>query len=308
MKYRDYYQTLGVPRDAPAEEVKKAYRRLARKYHPDVSKEPDAEERFKETGEAYEVLKDPEKRAAYDQLGRYRSGQEFRPPPGWEQRFAHGRHFDEFSGSDFGDMFANLFGMAGFGSGGHPGMGRHAPHARGRDATAKIAIPLEEADRGGERTLQMGAAGHGSRTVRVRIPAGVADGQKLRLRGQGNPGPGGAGDLILTVGVLPHGLYRLDGRDIYLELPLAPWEAVLGTQITVSTLAGPVRLRIPPGSRAGGKLRLAGKGYTQSKGERGDCYAVIKIVVPDHPGEEERALYEKLAGVSHFDPRPHFPR
>jgi curved DNA-binding protein len=307
MKYRDYYRILGVARDAPADEIKKAYRRLARKFHPDVSKEPDAEERFKEVGEAYEVLWDPKKRAAYDQLGSYKAGQEFRPPPDWEQRFAQGRRFKDFAGVDFGDMFADLFGMAGFGASPRPGTGAHAG-GRGRDVQAEITVSLEEADEGGERTLEIGLPGHTPRSVRIRIPAGTADGQRLRVRGRGNAGPGGQGDLILTVRIARHPFFRLDGHDIHLDLPLAPWEAVLGAQVTVPTLTGPVRLRIPAGAKTGRKLRLAGQGFRHPRSGRGDFYAVIRIVVPESPGEEERKLFEKLAEVSRFDPRPNFPR
>jgi curved DNA-binding protein len=308
MKYKDYYRILGVARDASADQIKKAYRRLARKYHPDVSKEANAEERFKEVGEAYEVLKDAEKRAAYDQLGSYQAGQEFRPPPDWEQRFAQGRRFKDFGGVDFGDMFADLFGMAGFGGSSRPGMDAHAARGRGRDVQAEITVSLEDADKGGERTLEIGLPGHAARSVRIRTPAGAADGQRLRVRGQGNAGPGGQGDLILTVRIAPHPLFRLEGHDIYLDLPLAPWEAVLGTQVTVPTLAGPVRLRVPAGAKAGRRLRLSGQGFRHPRSGRGDFYAVIGIVVPESPGEEERRLFEKLAEISGFDPRPNFPR
>jgi curved DNA-binding protein len=302
MKYKDYYEILGVARNAPAEEIKKAYRRLARKYHPDVSKEKDAEERFKEANEAYEVLKDAKKRAAYDQLGRYQAGQDFRPPPGWEQRYTQGQRFRDFADLDFGDLFAELFGAGGL-RGARPG-GR----ARGTNVEASVSVTLEEAYQGGERTLQLSVPGTAPRLVKVRIPPGVIEGQRLRVAGKGTPGPGGVGDLLLSIHIQPHGLYRLEGHDLYMDLPLAPWEAALGAQVTVPTLSGPVRLKIPTGARSGQKMRLGGRGLPRPRNGHGDLYVVLQIVTPPTLSSEERALFERLAGMSHFDPRPGFPK
>ena len=267
MEYRDYYKVLGVPRSASADEVKRAYRKLARKFHPDVSKEKNAEARFKEVQEAYEVLKDPEKRAAYDQLGPdFQSGQQFRPPPGWGSNFEFrtGRGA-RGAGTDpgFSDFFSSLFGeQSPFGEfeGGRAGF-----RSRGEDRRARLEVTVEEVYRGGSRefTLQhpeVSGDGHlalKDRTLRVQIPAGITQGQVIRLAGQGAGGAGGgrAGDLLLEVAIAPHRLYRLEGRDVTLELPVAPWEAALGATIATPTLGGPVDLRIPAGARAGQKYR-----------------------------------------------------
>ena len=315
MEYRDYYQLLGVARTATAEEIKKSYRRLARKYHPDVSKEKDAEQKFKEVQEAYEVLKDPEKRAAYDQLGsEWKSGQQFRPPPDWASGFefsggarpgAGGAH--GFDGEGFSDFFSSLFGGASpFGGG-----ARRAPR-QGRDHHARIDIDLEEAFGGGTRTLELkrpdvkadGSLDVRAHTVRVSIPAGVTDGQLIRLAGQGERSVGGAraGDLYLEVHVRPHRLYQLEGRDVTLTLPIAPWEAALGATITVPTLGGPVDMQVPSGAQSGQKLRLRGRGLPGQP--PGDAYVQLKIVVPPASSPQARAAYEEMrAKLGTFDPR-----
>lgn len=306
MKYKDYYKILGVSRGASVDEIKKAYRKLARKYHPDVSKEPEAEERFKEVNEANDVLSDPEKRAAYDQLGQYQSGQEFRPPPGWGGGFAGGA---DMGGMDFSDLFAQMFGggmhNGGRGFGGARGF---QGAAKGRDIEANVSIGLEEAFHGCERSLNLSASGQPTQTVKVRIPAGALPGKRLRVPGKGGHSlHGPAGDLYLTIEVAPHKLYRLEDKDIVLETPVAPWEAALGTTITVPTLTGSVRLKVPAGARSGQKLRLAGKGMPGAKGA-GNFYVLLQIAMPSELSEEEKKLYEQLQALSGFDPRPQFPK
>jgi curved DNA-binding protein len=320
MEYRDYYQMLGLQRSATADEIKKAYRRLARKYHPDVSKEPNAEERFKEVQEAYEVLKDPEKRAAYDQLGsQWRQGEQFRPPPDWasgfefrgapEQGRPGGTRF-EFDGGDaqqFSEFFSSLFG----GGAGSPFAGAGGRQRAARDHHARIDVQLEEAYRGGTRTLELQrpelkSDGHVelvAHQVKVSIPAGVVDGQSIRLAGQGEPahGEGRAGDLYLEVHIRPHRLYQLDGRDVTLPLPVAPWEAALGATVTVPTLGGAVDLKIPAGAQSGTKLRLRGRGIPGQP--PGDEYVLLKVVLPEAKSPEARALYERMQRELPFDPR-----
>lgn len=314
MEYRDYYKILGVARSATAEEIKKSYRRLARKYHPDVSKEKDAESKFKEVQEAYEVLKDPEKRAAYDQLGsEWKSGQQFRPPPQWASGF-------EFSGGGAGTRDAHVFEEQGFSEffsqlfGGHSpfgGTGRRQS-AGGRDHHARIDVELEEAFHGGTRTLELkrpevttdGSVQLGTHTVRVSIPAGVSDGQLIRLAGQGEPVPGGGrpGDLYLEVHVRPHRLYQLDGRNVTLTLPVAPWEAALGATVTVPTLGGAVEMQVPAGAQSGQKLRLRGRGLPGPS--PGDAYVQLKVVLPPADSPEARTLYESMrTQLAGFDPR-----
>jgi curved DNA-binding protein len=306
MKYKDYYKIIGVSRDATSDEIKKAYRRLARKYHPDVSKEKNAEEHFKDVNEANEVLGDAEKRAAYDQLGTsYRSGQEFRPPPDWGTRFGQGGSAQsDLGGMDFSDLFSQMFGMGG-------GQARHQGFTsgmRGRDVEATLHLTLEEAFQGVEKSLQLASPGHSAKTVNVRVPPGVLSGRRLRVRGKGEASMHGqAGDLLLTIELDPHPLYRLEGKDIYLDVPVTPWESVLGTNVTVPALSGNVRLRIPAGAKAGQKMRLTGKGMPDSR-MAGDLYTVVRIVLPANVSDEERALYEKLASLSQFDPRPNFPK
>ncbi len=304
MKYKDYYKTLGLARGASEGDIKKAYRRLARKYHPDVSKEKDAEERFKEIAEAYETLKDPQKRAAYDGLGAYRSGEQFRPPPDWFDRF-HVNGAADLGGIDLSDLFAS-FGLGGMGGRrGFQGFGsarRRGGATRGQDVEARVQLGLEEAARGTEVTLQVGG-----QQVRARIPRGTTDGQRLRLRGKGAAGTGGGptGDLYLTVMLRPHARFRADGHDLRIEVPLAPWEAALGTAIEIPTLDSRVTLKIPPGSRSGQRLRLAGMGLPKPAGGAGDLYAVLSIALPETLSTRERELYEQLRDASRVDPRAH---
>ena len=314
MKYKDYYQILGVPRSASPDDVKKAYRKLARKYHPDVSKEPGAEEKFKEVQEAYETLKDPEKRAAYDQLGQHRPGEEFRPPPGWERQFGD-LHVDDLF--DLADLFEHLgggpFGRGRARTGRREGGGFAMP---GQDLEATAHLGLEDIDRGTEVALDVsvpemtpeGVLRRVPQTLRVRVPKGVTDGQRLRVRGRGGPGAGGGppGDLYLNIALEPHPLFKPSGHDLYLELPITPWEAALGGEAEVPTLAGRVKVTVPPGSRAGQKLRLAGKGLPTPKGGHGDVYCVLQIVSPPVLSERERELYRELARASSFNPRRHF--
>ncbi len=325
MEYRDYYKILGVERGVSADALKGAYRRLARKFHPDVSKEANAEARFKEVQEAYEVLKDPEKRAAYDQLGAdWKSGEQFRPPPDWGSGYefsggprgaGRGRGSrragnggpEEFSQADFSDFFSSLFG------GGSPfGGGGFAEGARAsRDHHARVDIELEEAFRGATRTLELrrpegGADGRvelRNHTVRVTIPAGVTEGQLIRLAGQGAPAAGGApaGDLYLEAHILPNARFALDGRDVTLTLPLAPWEAALGAAVTVPTLGGPVQMQIPAGAQAGQKLRLRGRGLPGTP--PGDEYVQLKIVLPPANSAEAKAVYEDMRSKLAFNPR-----
>lgn len=311
MKYKDYYAVLGVERTASQDDIKKAYRRLARKYHPDVSKESNAEERFKEVAEAYETLKDPEKRAAYDQLGRHPSGQEFRPPPDWETRFSPGG----FEDIDLADLFAHF--------GARPGRGfsRRASAdfaLGGEDYEANATLSLGDAAHGTELALQLvvpeaGADGTRRRVpkiIRVRVPKGVTDGERLRIPGRGGPGANGgpAGDLYLNIRLEPHPLFRVSGHDLYLELPLAPWEAVLGAQVRVPTLDGLISLTVKPGAKAGQKLRIPGRGLPRPRGGSGDLYCVLSIVTPPEPGEREKSLYRELSAASRFDPRAHLEK
>jgi len=313
MQFKDYYQIMGVARDATQDEIKRAYRKLARKYHPDVSKAPDAEIRFKELGEANEVLKDPEKRAAYDQLGaNWKGGQEFRPPPDWDAGFEHrGSGFtgDGASGgaADYSAFFESLFGRDFRASGAR----RASAHARGEDHHAKVLIDLEDAYRGATRTITLrvpavDAQGHvvtSERVLNVSIPKGIREGQHIRLSGQGNPGigEGKAGDLYLQVEFRAHPLYRVDGRDLYLDLPVAPWEAALGASVKVPTLGGIVELKIPEGSVPGRKLRLKGRGLPGDP--PGDCYVILSIALPPADTEAAKEVYRKMAQQLSFNPR-----
>ncbi len=311
MKFKDYYETLGVPRGATQDEVKQAYRKLARKYHPDLSKQPDAEARFKELGEANEVLKDPEKRAAYDRMGsNYKNGQDFSPPPDWNEGF-------EFSGSGGpggmpnGDFFEAMFGRR---SGRGQAQAR-SMHAQGQDHHAKVAIDLRDAYRGATRSISLSmpaldAQGHvaqHSRQLEVNIPKGLSAGQHLRLQGQGGSGLGNgpAGDLYLEIVFTPDPTFRVDGRDVYLDLPLAPWEAALGAQVDAPTPEGSVTLTIPPGSAAGRKLRLKGKGIPGGSADKpaGDLYAVLTIVLPPADTEAAKQAYQALHEATQFNPR-----
>ena len=312
MEYRDYYKIIGVERDATQDAIKRAYRKLARKYHPDVSKEPDAEARFKEVGEAYEVLKDPEKRAAYDQLGaNWKAGQEFHAPPDWDAGFEfRGGGFAGGDSSAFSDFFESLFGR-GFQGAQYAGHGGF--HPRGEDHHAKVLVDLEDAWQGATRqiTLQLpevdsqGRLHTRGRVLNVRIPAGIRQGQRIRLAGQGAPGPGAgpAGDLYLEIEFRPHPFYRVDGRDLYLELPVAPWEAALGAIAKVPTPAGTVDLKIPAGSGSGSKLRLKGRGIPGKT--PGDLYVDLKIALPAADNAAAQALYRRMQQELDFNPRAH---
>ncbi|CAI07657.1 DnaJ C-terminal domain-containing protein [Aromatoleum aromaticum] len=306
MEFRDYYQVLGVERGASADEIRRAYRKLARKYHPDVSKVADAEQRMKEINEANAVLSDPERRAAYDQLGRgFHAGQDFRPPPNWDAGFEFTRRGPGGDGGDFSDFFSDLFGGMGHGQ-----RGAHF-RARGEDHHAKIVIDLDDAFHGATREVtlrapQLDPQGHVSmheRVLKVRIPKGVRDGQHIRLAGQGMPGTGGgtAGDLYLEVHFRPHRRYRVDGRDVHETVPVAPWEAALGASIDVPTPAGTVSVRVPPGSQTGRKLRLKGRGIPAA--EPGDLYLVLEVVLPPADTDAARRLYETMAQELAFNPR-----
>ncbi len=314
MQYKDYYKTLGIERDASQDEIKKAYRRLARKYHPDVSKESDAEERFKELGEAHEVLKDPEKRAAYDQLGnQWQTGEQFRPPPDWNAGYEFSGGFSGADAAAYSDFFESLFGAAGRtrASGADAGF-----HAQGRDSHAKILIDLEDAYQGATRTLslrhpQLDSSGHVTfheRQLNVNIPKGIYAGQHIRLKGQGEAGMGDGrtGDLYLEIEFNPHSIYRVEGKDVYLELPVTPWEAALGEQIAVPTPAGRVMMKIPPGSTQGKQMRLKGKGIPAKV--PGDFYVVLQIAVPPAETDEARKAYETLKQVARFNPRQHLEK
>ena len=308
MEFRDYYQTLGVAREAPADDVKKAYRKLARKYHPDVSKEPDAEKRMKEVNEAYEVLSDPEKRAAYDQLGKnYQPGQEFRPPPGWDAGFEfseHGRSGAE--AAEFSDFFAEIFGRMGRG----PRRGG-AAHAQGNDHHARILLDLEDAFSGATRQITLrapklddqGRVTLKEHTLEVRIPKGIREGQVIRLAGQGEPGVGSGkpGDLLLEVQFKPHARLRTDGRDLLLTLPVAPWEAALGAVVRVAVPGGALDVRIPAGAQTGRQLRVRGKGLPADP--PGDLLLDIRIVAPPATTPRAKELYETMAREMPFDPR-----
>ncbi len=318
MEYKDYYQILSVSRDAPQSEIKKQYRRLARKYHPDVSKEADAELRFKELGEAYEVLKDPEKRQAYDQLGEnWKAGEQFRPPPGWEQHFGGGFGGGQAGGAGFSDFFEQIFGGAGQGGfnaqggfggqGGHAGFGggfHHQPPQKGADLQLRIKVRLQEAFEGVERTIHI-PEGRGHRKLKVRIPKGIQAGKKIRLSGQGKNGPAGRGDLLLEVQFEDDPRFSVDEKDgqkILLNLPIAPWEAALGAQVTVPTLGGDVGLKIPSGAKSGQKMRLKGRGLPGKTD--GDQIVTLQIQTPTAETDEEKAFYEKMQEqFATFDPR-----
>jgi len=310
MKYKDYYAILGVPRDADEDAIKAAYRRLARKYHPDVSSEKDAEERFKELAEAHETLRDKEKRAAYDRLGLHTQGEEFRPPPDWGG-FGPGPG----PGASFEDVdLADLFAAFGRGRGAQRGADRPMP---GSDYEVTVRLSFEQAFAGTEVDLELAAlewdADGGMRRVphrvKARIPRGVTDGEKLRVPGKGGKGVRGGpdGDLYLDIEVAEHPTFRVDGRDVHVDLPLAPWEAVLGASVTVPTPGGQVELRVPPSTRAGQTLRLAGRGLARGAGQPGSLLARVRIEVPTVVSDRERALYRELAEASSFDPRGPLP-
>ena len=306
VQFKDYYEILGVPRDASKDDIQKSYRKLARKYHPDINKQPEAEVKFKEIGEAYQVLSDADKRAKYDRYGSawQHAQQTGGPPPGFE-----GFHFDFGGGDDFGasgfsSFFENMFGGGGFGGARARGAGRGRPRA-GRDVESTLTLTLEEAARGGQRQLTISDPLTGSRkTLTVNVPRGVQSGQKIRLAAQGEEGFSGGqrGNLLLKVEIASHPRFKLEGADLYTTIAVTPWEAALGGQAAVDTLEGPVTVRIPAGSSSGRKIRLRGKGFPARTGV-GDLYAEIKIMVPDTLNEEERRLFERLAVVSSFRAR-----
>ncbi|MEU9368519.1 J domain-containing protein [Streptomyces avermitilis] len=310
---RDYYDVLGVSRNAGAEEIQQAFRQLARKHHPDINKDPDAEERFKEINDAYSVLSDPGQRQRYD-----RFGENFRQiPEDYDERVAaaagargggaagggprvrfHTDRGESFAGSDFDfdDLFGGIFGRGG------PG-GPRGP-IPGADQEAEIQLGVEDAYRGGKRSITLGGPG-GQRTYDVNIPRGVVDGQRIRLAGEGGKGSGGApaGDLFLRVRIKPDSRFRLEGRDIHVVAPVTPWEAALGATVPVPTPGGTAKVTVPPGSSSGRRLRLRGEGMPNPRGADGDLYAEIRIMVPPDPTPRERELFEELAAVSTFDPR-----
>ncbi|QWD34814.1 DnaJ domain-containing protein [Polynucleobacter paneuropaeus] len=322
MKFRDYYETLGVARGATEAEIKTAYRKLARKYHPDVNKEKDAEDRFKEIGEAYSVLKDTEKRAAYDQMGsNWKQGQDFSPPPNWNTGFEFADDpnagFGGYGGSYDGDQsefFESLFGRGRHRQGGRSSNARQGMHFKGQDHHAKILIDLADAYNGAKRTISLhmptqDPEGHvitQERKLDVNIPKGIKAGQNLRLSGQGGPGmgDGGAGDLYLEIDFHPSPLYKVDGKDVYLDLPMAPWEAALGTSLNIPTPAGStLELTIPPNTKSGRKMRLKGKGIPSK--EPGDFYVVPNIVLPEAQSAAQKAAYQELEKAFDFKPRSH---
>ncbi len=299
MEFKDYYKIMEVPENASADEIKKSYRRLARKYHPDVSKEAGAEDRFKEVGEAYEVLKDPQKRGEYDGLRKagYTGGQQFRPPPGWES--SYGVHTErDMGGGDFSDFFETLFGQR------RPGAGQGRTRVqRGRDLRYHVDVSLEDAYAGATRTLQLTQPDGSARTLNVKIPQGVQDGQQIRLKGQGAPGAGGgsAGDLFLEITLIPHRNFKIDGKDVTLELPVAPWELNAGKSVNIPTLGGTVSMKLPGNSKAGQRMRLTGKGLPGKV--PGDQYVILKLVMPETLSARARELLDELAIETNFDPR-----
>lgn len=301
--FRDYYEVLGVPRSASDEEIRSAYRKLAREYHPDVNSDPGAEDRFKEVSEAYEVLRDPEKREKYERLGaNWKAGEDvsgasgFTGASGFGDGFAGGDGQGFADGAGFSDFFESFFGGRRGASGGFEGFSM-----RGGDQEATIEVTLEEAARGGKKKISLADG----RDFEVRIPPGVRDGQKIRLAGQGGEGASGgpAGDLYLRVRIKRHPRFRREDDDLVVEVPVAPWEAALGATVPVPTLDGSAKVKVPAGSSSGRRLRLRGEGMPGPGGRKGDLYASVRIVVPKTLEKRERELFEELAAVSRFDPR-----
>ncbi|WP_226609390.1 DnaJ C-terminal domain-containing protein [Marinobacter nauticus] len=314
MDFKDYYAVLGVSESATPEEIKKAYRKLARKYHPDVSKEADASDRFKDVGEAYEVLKDPEKRAEYDQLRKYgtRDDGSFQPPPGWQSASGFGGGgYTEADARQFSDFFEEIFGggrRGGFGGGGF----RQSMRMRGEDVHARLALFLEETFNGCEKQVSFtvhepddqGRLIPRQKILKVKIPAGMREGQHIRLKGQGAPGVGGgeSGDLFIEVELAPHPHFSIEGRDVLVTVPISPWEAALGATVTVPTVSGKVNVKVPKGATSGRKLRLKGKGFPGK--HPGDQIVVLQVAMPEQHTAEAEALYEKLAELEKgFNPR-----
>ena len=339
VKFQDYYKTLGIERTASAEDIQRAFRKLARKYHPDINKSPEAEQKFKDINEAYEVLRDPEKRKRYDALGaNWQGGQEFRPPPGWENvnmgfggrgggpgcgrggvHFSTGDMggFSEFFRSLFGDAggfdFGDMGGMGGGAQGFRTGGGAQGFQGRGQDTEATLEISLEEAARGGKKSIELermapdgnGAMRRERKAYDVNIPQGISDGSTIRLAGQGGPGMGGAqaGDLLLRIRLRPHPRFKVDGHDLTTTLDIAPWEAALGARITVQTLDGSVNMKIPEGTSSGQTLRLRGRGLPRRSGAAGDLLVRTRIVMPKKLTDGEREMFEKLKEESKFRAR-----
>jgi len=313
LEFKDYYQTLGVARDAPAGDIKRAFRKLARKYHPDVSREADAGKHMAEINEANTVLSDPEKRAAYDQLGQHRPGEDFRPPPGWDAGFEHSEHGRSAAeAAEFSQFFSEIFGT----------MGREGTQRRGRGASgattypgndhhARVVLEIEDSFTGAARQLTLrtpkmddkGRVTLAEHTLNVKIPRGIREGQVIRLTGQGEPGygDGKAGDLLLEVQFRPHARLRAEGRDLLLTLPVAPWEAALGSTVAVDLPGGAINMRIPAGAQAGKQLRVRGKGLPCDP--PGDLYIDLRIVAPPADTPKARELYEALAKETAFDAR-----
>lgn len=310
MKFRDYYEVLGVARNASAEEIQKAYRKLARKYHPDLNKTKEAESLFKEINEANEVLSDPEKRKRYDALGaNWKAGQDFQPPPGWEQGAGGGYGFNFGEGGadlgGFSDFFEAMFGggfggATGFGTrGGMGGAGGARSFTRQPQAQeAQLEITVDDAINGGTKAIQLRDPTGRTRSLNVKIPAGTAEGSTIRLSGQS-----GEPDLFLRIKIAPHPRYSLSGNDLIVKLPISPWEAALGGKVDLVLPDGTIKLTIPPGAQSGSKLRIRGRGFGASKGERGDALAELKIVVPTSLSSNEKEMFQKLAETSRFNPR-----
>ena len=315
MKFKDYYQTLDLKKDASQDEIKRAYRKLARKLHPDVNKSHDAEEKFKELGEAYEVLQDPEKRAAYDKFGsNWQAGQDFEPPPNWDAGFEFsGGGFTQADASQFSDFFESLFGKSGGFSHARPDLHSQGSfHARGQDVHAKIVINLEDSYLGTQKSItlsrpvidQNGHVGTSPHTITLSIPKGIIEGQQVRLEGQGGHGAGqaGNGDLFLEIAFAPHRIFSINKRDILLSLPVTPWEAALGATVSVPTLGGTVELKIPPGSQTGRKLRLKGRGLSSTT-QSGHQYVTLAIITPEPVTDAQKKIYEHMAQLMPTNPR-----
>lgn len=312
MEYKDYYKILGVERDATQDDIKRAYRKLARTYHPDVNKEAGAEAKFKDAGEAYEVLKDPEKRAAYNELGaNWKQGQDFRPPPNWDQGFEFsGGGYTNANSAQFSDFFEGLFGQA-RAAGGRGGFSRREFRAQGEDHHAKVVIDLRDAYTGAKRSItlrvpEVDDSGHvmvKDRTLNVTIPKGVREGQHIRLAGQGSPGigKGQPGDLYLEVAFAPDPLFKVEGKDVYLDLPVTPWEAALGASVKAPTPEGAVMLKIPPNTTKSRTMRLRGKGIPGSP--PGDMHAVLKIELPPANTDKAKEIYQQMERELPFNPR-----